>query len=124
MSISINGIAHLQMNVFPPRRKALEFWERLCHFLEMELLQGEDSRYFRQTGILVRELIAPMRIRRLTRTKSTAPPLFRARSREDVDQVYAFISNEPKAHIVRAPRSKTTTQRGIIYPFEDPGVFE
>ena len=58
MSISINGIAHLQMNV-SPGDKALEFWERLCHFLEMEtLLQGEDSRYFigGRTGILVREL--------------------------------------------------------------------
>ena len=41
MSISINGIAHLQMNV-SPGGKALEFWERLCHFLEMEtLLQGQ-----------------------------------------------------------------------------------
>ena len=58
MSISINGIAHLQMNV-SPGRKALEFWGRLCHFLEMEtLLQGEDSRYFisGRTGILVHEL--------------------------------------------------------------------
>ena len=75
MSISINGIAHLQMNV-SPGGKALEFWERLRHFLEMEtLLQGEDSRYFigGRTGILVRELDQAHAVKRLSRTFSSEP---------------------------------------------------
>ena len=125
MSISINGIAHLQMNV-SPGGKALEFWERLCHFLEMEtLLQGEDSRYFigGRTGILVRELDRAHAGQTFDQNQPGLHHLcFRARSREDVDQAYAFISNELKAHIVRAPKVEDQYAAGYYsILFEDPG---
>jgi catechol 2,3-dioxygenase-like lactoylglutathione lyase family enzyme len=125
MSISINGIAHLQMNV-SPGGKALEFWQRLCHFLEMEtLLQGEDSRYFigGRTGILVRELDRAHADQTFDQNQPGLHHLcFRARSREDVDQAYAFISNELKAHIIRAPKVEDHYAAGYYsILFEDPG---
>ena len=37
MSIDINGIAHLQLTI-DRGKNGLEFWERLCHFLNMRTL--------------------------------------------------------------------------------------
>ena len=72
-----------------------------------DLLQGEDSRYFigGRTGILVRELDQAHADQRFDQNQPGLHHLcFRARSREDVDQAYEFISNELNARIIRAPK--------------------
>ena len=43
MTVSVNGIAHIQLTVRDPER-CLPFWEKLCHFLDMQtLLRSEES---------------------------------------------------------------------------------
>ena len=37
MTISINGIAHIQLTVNNPEA-CVPFWEKLCHFMEMKTL--------------------------------------------------------------------------------------
>ena len=45
MSVSMNGIAHIQLTVRDPDR-CLPFWEKLLHFLEMKtLIKGDDILY-------------------------------------------------------------------------------
>ena len=56
MTISINGIAHIQLTVNDPDA-CVPFWEKLCHFMEMKtLLRNEESMYCigGRTGVLVR----------------------------------------------------------------------
>ena len=56
MTISINGIAHIQLTVNNPEA-CVPFWEKLCHFMEMKtLLRNEESMYCigGRTGVLVR----------------------------------------------------------------------
>lgn len=45
MTVTVNGIAHIQITVNNPER-CVPFWEKLCHFLEMQtLLRNDDSVY-------------------------------------------------------------------------------
>ena len=125
MNISINGIAHLLMNVSPDG-KALELWELLCHFLKNEtLLQGEDSRYFigGRTGILVCKLDHAPADQTFDQNQPGLHHLyFRARSRHEIDQAFEFISNELKAHIIRARKVEDHYAAGYYsILFEDPG---
>jgi catechol 2,3-dioxygenase-like lactoylglutathione lyase family enzyme len=93
MSVSLNGIAHIQLTVNDPVH-CLPFWEKLCHFFEMRtLIRNEHTLYCigSRTGIAVRG--AP-----LGRNGGPFDQLraglhhicFRARSRADVDAVARF----------------------------------
>src|SRR5690606_13798797 len=56
MSVGLNGIAHIQLTVRDPER-CIPFWERLCHFFEMQtLIKAPEVLYCigSRTGILVR----------------------------------------------------------------------
>src|SRR5262245_52204214 len=56
MSVGVNGIAHIQLTVRDPER-CLPFWEKLCHFLDMQtLIKGDEVLYCigSRTGVLVR----------------------------------------------------------------------
>ena len=83
MTIDVNGIAHIQLTVNNPQA-CLPFWERLCHFLEMEtLIKNDDVIYCigSRTGILVRA--APVEKRAIHFDQDTAGLhhfCFRARS--------------------------------------------
>ena len=71
MSVSVNGIAHIQLTVSDPGR-CVPFWEKLCHFLDMKtLIKGDEVVYCigGRTGILVRG--AP-REKRLVRQRARA----------------------------------------------------
>ena len=132
MSIQINGIAHIQLTVVNAER-CLPFWERLCHFLGMEtLIKGDDVIYNigGRTGILVRE--APKD--RASSSDEAVPGgrfdqdraglhhfCFRARSREDVDAVQAFIEAAPDATVVHGPEEGSHFAPGYYsILFEDP----
>ena len=104
MSIDINGIAHLQLTI-DRGKNGLEFWERLCHFLNMRtLIKGEDVIYCigGRTGILVREA-APEKA--AYRHDQDTPGLhhfcFRARSAQDVDAVADFAEHQLGAPMLR-----------------------
>ena len=124
MGVPINGIAHIQLTVKDPVR-CLPFWEKLCHFLEMQtLIKGEDVLYCigGRTGILVRG--APTGKRGIEFDQDRAGLhhfCFRARSREDVDAVHRFLVEDLDARIVHGPEDGPQFAPGYYSVlFEDP----
>ena len=106
MTVEVNGIAHIQLTVNDPDR-CIPFWEKLCHFLDMKtLIKGDGIVYCigSRTGILVRS--APADKDTVSFDQDTAGLhhfCFRARSREDVDEIYRFVSSDLDATIVHGP---------------------
>jgi catechol 2,3-dioxygenase-like lactoylglutathione lyase family enzyme len=124
MSVEVNGIAHIQLTVNDPGR-CIPFWERLCHFLEMKtLIKGEDVLYCigSRTGILVRGAPPGNRRDSFDQDRSGLHHFcFRARAREDVDAIHAFIAAEPDARIVHGPEQGSRFAPGYYSVlFEDP----
>jgi catechol 2,3-dioxygenase-like lactoylglutathione lyase family enzyme len=124
MTVAMNGIAHIQLTVSDPDR-CLPFWEKLCHFLEMEtLIKGEGVLYCigSRTGILVRGAPAEQRGDPFDQDRSGLHHFcFRARSQEDVDAVYRFLVDELDAHIVHPPEDGEHFAPGYYSVlFEDP----
>ena len=125
MTVAVNGIAHIQMTIADARR-GLPFWERLCHFLAMQTLIKNDTTLYcigSRTGILVREAPADKRDRPFDQD---APGLhhlcFRAREREDVDRIHAFVAKDLKAKVVHGPEEGPQFAPGYYsILFEDPG---
>jgi len=123
MSVEVNGIAHIQLTVSQP--ESLDFWEKLCHFLEMKtLIKGDDVRYCigSRTGIMAR--LAPPRKRDSVFDQDRSGLhhfCFRARRREDVDSIHAFVANALEAHVVHAPEEGGRFAPGYYSVlFEDP----
>ena len=124
MSVAVNGIAHIQLTVSDPAR-CVPFWERLCHFLDMQtLVKGDDIVYCigSRTGILVRGAPLEKRDSRFDQDRSGLHHLcLRARSREDVDAIYRFVVDELQAHVVHPPEDGSQFAPGYYSVlFEDP----
>ena len=124
MSVAVNGIAHIQLTVSDPAR-CVPFWERLCHFLEMQtLVKGDEIVYCigSRTGILVRGAPMEKRGARFDQDSAGLHHLcFRARSREDVDAIYRFVVDELQARIVHPPEDGSQFAPGYYsLLFEDP----
>jgi len=124
MSVELNGIAHIQLTVNDPEA-CVPFWERLCHFLEMKtLIKGEGVVYCigSRTGILVRAAPPDKRDRRFDQDRPGLHHLcFRARRREDVDAIYAFVKDELDARIVHPAEDGSEFAPGYYSVlFEDP----
>lgn len=124
MTVEVNGIAHIQMTV-NNIEKALPFWEKFCHFLEMKtLIKNETTLYCigSRTGILIRE--APEDKKHVQFDQDTAGLhhlCFRARSPEDIDTIYAFIKSDLDANIVHGPEDGSHFAPGYYsILFEDP----
>ncbi len=124
MTVDINGIAHIQLVVANPEA-CLPFWEALCHFLGMEtLIRNETTVYCigGRTGILVR---AAPEENRQARFDQNHPGLhhfcFRARSREDIDAIYRFVTEELDARVVHGPEDGSRFAPGYYsILIEDP----
>ncbi len=124
VTIEVNGIAHIQLTVNDAKR-CLPFWEKLCNFLEMQtLIKGEDVIYCigSRTGILVRGTPEDKAQRRFDQdTAGLHHFCFRARSRDDVDAIYAFVTSELDANIVHGPEEGGHFAPGYYsILFEDP----
>jgi catechol 2,3-dioxygenase-like lactoylglutathione lyase family enzyme len=124
MSVAVNGIAHIQLTVNDTER-CLPFWEKLCHFLEMQtLIKAEEIVYCigSRTGILVRGASPKNRHVRFDQDRSGLHHLcFRARSREDVDAIYRFVVDELGGRIVHPPEDGSEFAPGYYSVlFEDP----
>jgi catechol 2,3-dioxygenase-like lactoylglutathione lyase family enzyme len=124
MTVSVNGIAHIQLTVRDPER-CVPFWERLCHFLDMKtLIKGEGIVYCigSRTGILVRGAPAEKRDRAYDQDRPGLHHFcFRARSREDVDAIHRFAAQELGAKIVHPPEEDARFAPGYYSVlFEDP----
>jgi catechol 2,3-dioxygenase-like lactoylglutathione lyase family enzyme len=123
VGIEINGIAHIQLTVSNPDR-CLPFWEALCHFFGMKtLIRGNGVIYCigGRTGILVRGAPPEKRDAAFDQDRSGLHHFcFRARSREDVDAVHAFLVEQGDAHIVHAPEEGDFAPGYYSLLFEDP----
>ncbi len=124
MTVELNGIAHIQMTVNDIDR-CLPFWEKLCHFLEMKtLVKNETTLYCigSRTGILIRE--APEDKKGVSFDQDTSGLhhfCFRARSKDDIDAIHAFIANEPHVNIIHGPEDGSHFAPGYYsILFEDP----
>ena len=124
MTVAVNGIAHIQLTV-RDAASCVPFWERLCNFLEMKtLIRNETTVYCigSRTGILVRG--APIDKQSHAFDQDVAGLhhfCFRARSREDVDRIFAFVSEELDANIVHGPEDGDHFAPGYYsILFEDP----
>lgn len=124
MTVEVNGIAHIQMTVNNVKA-CLPFWEKLCHFLEMKtLIKSETTVYCigSRTGILVRE--APEAKKAISFDQDTSGLhhlCFRARSSEDVDAIYEFVSADLNAKIIHGPEDGSRFAPGYYsILFEDP----
>ncbi|MCZ6853369.1 MAG: VOC family protein [Gammaproteobacteria bacterium] len=124
MSVAVNGIAHIQLTVNDPDR-CIPFWEKLCHFLDMKtLIKGDGVVYCigSRTGILVRA--APLDKGDKPFDQDTAGLhhfCFRARSKEDVDEIYQFVTSELDANIIHGPKDGSQFAPGYYsILFEDP----
>ncbi len=123
MSVELNSIAHIQLNVNDPDR-CVPFWEKLCHFLNMKTLIKNDGIVYcigSRTGILVRGVPPEHRGTAFHQDRAGLHHFcFRARSREDVDAVHAFLVDELHAKIVRAPEVGPWFSGYYSILFEDP----
>ena len=123
MTVAVNGIAHIQITANRP--ESLMFWERFCNFLEMKtLIRADDARYCvgSRTGILVRLAPPDKRDRVFDQERCGLHHFcFRARSREDVDAIFAFVEGELDAHVVHPPEEGERFAPGYYsILFEDP----
>ncbi|MGH7787453.1 MAG: VOC family protein [Candidatus Binatia bacterium] len=123
MSVSVNGIAHIQLTVSDARR-CLPFWEQLCHFLEMQtLIKGDEVLYCigSRTGILVRSAPPEQRGVRFDQDRAGLHHFcFRARSRADVDAIHRFLLEQGDARIVHPPEDGAFAPGYYSVLFEDP----
>ena len=124
MSVEVNGIAHIQLNVNNPEL-GIPFWENLCHFLGMKtLIKGEGIVYCigSRTGILVRGTPPDKRDVRFDQDRAGLHHIcFRARAREDIDAIHRFAAGELGARIVHPPEDGSQFAPGYYSVlFEDP----
>jgi catechol 2,3-dioxygenase-like lactoylglutathione lyase family enzyme len=124
MSVSVNGIAHIQLTVNDPGR-CLPFWEKLCHFLDMQTLIKSDTVLYcigSRTGILVRGAPAGTAGGPFDQDRAGLHHFcFRARSREDVDAIHRFLVDELTARIIHPPEDGAQFAPGYYSVlFEDP----
>jgi catechol 2,3-dioxygenase-like lactoylglutathione lyase family enzyme len=123
MSVSLNGIAHIQLTVNDLAR-CLPFWEKLCHFLEMQtLIRNENTLYCigSRTGILISGAPAGRDGGAFDQLRAGLHHFcLRARSREDVDEV-ARYAVEIGAKVIHAAEEGSHFAPGYYSAlFEDP----
>ncbi len=124
MTVAVNGIAHIHLTVNEPET-CIPFWEKLCHFLEMEtLIRNEDTLYCigSRTGILVRAAPPGKRNRSFDQdTVGLHHLCFRARSAEDVDAIAKFVTETLQARVVHPAEPGEQFAPGYYsFLFEDP----
>lgn len=120
--MQLNGIAHVYLTVQNFER-CLPFYERLLAFFEMECLVKTETLYYcvgSRTGIGIRAATPPHRATPFDQGRAGLHHLcLRARSRDDVDRTYAFVS-ELGARIVHPPRADDWARGYYSVLFEDP----
>jgi len=123
MTVSVNGIAHIQLTVNTPEL-SIPFWEKLCHFMEMKtLVKNADTVYCigSRTGIMVKGVPDGRNKRSFDQYSVGLHHLcFRARSEENVNEIYQFVINQLKPKIIHAPELGGWAEGYYSFLFEDP----
>lgn len=120
--IEINGMAHVILSVSEWDR-CRPFYEALLSFLGLkQVFSGADSIYYvgGRTALGVGRCDAKFEGERFVQGAVGLHHLcFRARSRDDIDKVYAFL-REQQAKIVHAPEAGPWAPGYYSVLFEDP----
>ncbi len=124
MTVEVNGIAHIQLTVSNPDQ-CLPFWEKLCHFLDMKTLIKNDNVLYcigSRTGILIRGASEDKRHEIFDQDRTGLHHFcFRARSKDDVDSIFDFVSRELDPNIIHGPEDGSEFAPGYYsILFEDP----
>lgn len=120
--MQLNGIAHVYVTVKDFQR-CLPFYEKLLAFFEMRCLVKTDTLFYcvgSRTGIGIRAANAVHADTAFDQGRAGLHHLcWRARSRDDVDAIYAFVQ-EIGARIVHPPREDDWAPGYYSVLFEDP----
>lgn len=121
--MQLNGIAHVYLTV-EDFDACLPFYEKLLALFEMECLVKNDHLYYcvgSRTGLAIRAAGPEHRKTPFDQYRAGLHHLcLRARSREDVDAVYAFLI-AIGANIVHPPEKSDWAAGYYSVLFEDPG---
>lgn len=121
--IEINGVAHIQLTAgrFDVAR---DFYRRLLPFLGLKEVMDNPGGYYcvgGRTGVLISPPDPKHEGERFVQRRVGLHHLcFRARSREDVEAAFAFVSTELRAVIVHGPQEDRWAPGYYSILFEDP----
>ncbi len=120
--MEINGVAHIQITA-GRFEVAKQFYQKLLPFLGLKEVMDNAGGYYcvgGRTGVLISPPDPEHEGERFNQRRVGLHHIcFRARSREDVDEAHAFIT-ELGATIVRAPREDRWAPGYYSILFEDP----
>jgi len=120
--MQLNGIAHVYLTVQNFER-CLPFYERLLAFFEMQCLVKTATLFYcvgSRTGVGIRAASSEHATTPFDQYRSGLHHLcFRARQREDVDAIYAFLQ-EISARIIHPPQEDRWAPGYYSVLFEDP----
>lgn len=120
--MEINGIAHIQLTVNDLQR-AMPFYEAVLGFMGMQaVVKNSDFLYMigGRTAVAITRSSAENRTALFDQQRIGLHHVcFRTRSREDIDELYAFLC-ERGVNIVRPPEEGTWAPGYYSLLFEDP----
>ncbi len=120
--MEINGIAHIQLTV-NHFEQCVSFYRKLLHFLGLKTIFDTDQVFYAvgsRTGIAVTPADPAQRGERFEQRRIGLHHFcFRARAREDINTLYAFLQ-EIDARIVHPPEDGPWAPGYYSVLFEDP----
>ena len=120
--MEVNGVAHIHLTVSEFARSAA-FYSELCAFLGMrEVFSNEKYLYYvgGRTGVAIGEAAPEFKHDSFAQNRVGLHHVcFRARSREDVDAVHAYLKSK-NIKIVHAPEDGAWAPGYYSVLFEDP----
>ena len=121
--MELNGIAHIQLTVADVKR-SVRFYEPLLHAFEMTTIVKTPEIFYcvgSRTGVAISQAEPEFRGDRFHQRRIGLHHFcFRARSREDVDEIFELIERLEGVRIVHGPQEDGFAPGYYSILFEDP----
>jgi catechol 2,3-dioxygenase-like lactoylglutathione lyase family enzyme len=122
--MQLNGIAHIQLTVADVKR-SVRFYEPLLHAFEMKTIVKAPEIFYcvgSRTGVAISQADPEFRGERfLQRRIGLHHFCLRARSREDVDEIFKLVEHLDGVRVVHGPQQEDRFAPGYYsILFEDP----
>jgi len=121
--MKLNGIAHIQLTVADVKR-SVRFYEPLLHAFEMTTIVKTPEIFYcvgSRTGVAISRADPEFRSDRFHQRRIGLHHFcFRARSREDVDEIFKLIEHLDGGRIVHGPQEDGFAPGYYSILFEDP----